>query len=590
MTNFIIKLDNNEPCVHDCKQCVFETAFADPKYAELLDCIREIDRIRDTSGNKKYADNLISKHPQIQTILDKVNDASKRIETRHEARTLPEAIRYIRNNCHTNWNKNINIIIQEIESETICHTNQYNENCFHIPIDYDIKNTWNFGIPFLEYILQQKLIVIKDQACELMACAIIFQDLDMIDYLINAGADINYKASSDSQDDVLDGYDNYVDLATTQNFEVVKHILNKGCSYAASALEFYTDPKILDEIITFINFDNMTFGDKAAIVASCFYNLNALKALERVGVIISNEMMEIIVYDHDDLVNDSLEQDALEYMISRGLSVKYLKSMYGNALSEGKQGVIQLFEKNGIFEYYKPASFLKYVVTCDSKSLQYLLNQGVDCDEDQEEIRQVFIGCMCDIHHIRLLEPYIKDPDVYLFNAVFDKLNTQYWFTENKPVIDGVCYLIDHGATSYHKSLAFFAMRHLEILHAILERKPEIDIEFDTRETLSKSSTVYCLVQDLLPNFSLAEIIIFINKNEDFESTLELILERKANLDTSRLKLLFQKCMEVLTVSNFYLVSPAPVLIRKARFLANTGYLESGFVDIFIADAEKIQS
>lgn len=585
MIYFIIRINDVEPYVQNCKQCVFETAFADPKYAEIVGCIREIDRIRDSA--KEYTDLLIAKHPSIQTIMSKINEASKRIETRHVARTLPETIRLIRDICHNNKN----IIIQEIELDMSYHTDPNNENCFHVPREYQIKNTWTFGTEFLEYIFEESLIVIQDQGCELMAIAIKSQNLGMIDYLVNAGVDINYKLQPDSPDDILDGYDDYVELAAVHNFETVKYLLNKGCHYATSALNSYDNPKILEEIIAYINLDEMSLEAKAAIVASCFFNLNALLALEKAGVMITNEMMEIIICCHDDRMDDVLEQYAIEHMISLGLNVKYFHWTYENALVEGNQKVIELFEKNGIFEHDKPASFLGYVATCNLKSLEHLLNQGVDPDEDQEEIRHVFIRSMCDVRFLRLLEPYLKDPDESLFNAVLNETNALYCVAKYEYLVDGICFLIDHGATSYCKLFAILAMRYLEVLHAILERKPEIDIEIDVKAIISAYSTVCHLVKDFLPSFSLAETIIFVNKEENFEATLELILKRKVDLDASRLQLLFQKCLEMLTEhAHYYFVPSASILIRKARFLAKHGYLESAFVDTFIASIGEVNA
>lgn len=569
MSYFIIYNKDGKPSVKTtCRQCSFEIMTENPEYTEMMHDILAI------SGNiydlnyRSLEKSLESKHPEISGVLKRVLHDNLCSETRCEAYDVDHVVKFIRYICMYH---NINdFIIQEIRPNTIYHSDKHRQGCIHIANDYERVNRWDFNVIFVKYVLEHTTEI--QTIHDFMIAAIVAEKLDVIDYLIEVGIDINDRLSFGEKytNDEFGGYSSYGNLASEHGFQVLKHIVDRGCRHFNISSIYDPDELIL--LMPHINLEDMSFKDKCDMIKECLHisNLGALKMLAEHGLIITNDIMESMYgYHYENEQHtwnycENLSLHVLNYMIDLGIEAKHFSRTYETAITNENFDVVEKIERTGIFKYFKPGDFLNAAaIDSISTMLEHLLS--LDENIDQEKISCAYINSFRSIDCMKILEPYVTNMDSNLATATLNKYLGLNFSNENDK--SAILFLMDRGAKVSKELLLYIVMSDLNFFETILLKYSEIDTSINVAKELSVYYPIN-VIQNMPQNLSLSHAAIFTSYGIDFERPLKIVLERDPNLDIDTLSLMFQTIIEHLVTNNDKSYnSVTENVVRKAHFL-----------------------
>ena len=550
----------------------------------------------------KILSSLTEKYPNIQKIVQRNPTIRPDIDTKYAACDVASISKYVSKltisllDDDDTYDRSA-LTMSEIRPNTIFHKDSYNEGIIHISNDFEVVNTWSLNTEFVKYLLENGL-TIQEHGNRLMSLAIKIHDLEMIDYLIDVGVDINYEtktgrytleygekgfyAASDRAE--LYYSHNFVELAAEESeFKVLKHILNRGCRHITSAIESCIEQETLSEIMPYFKIDEMTFAQKCEVMSTLIFagDLKALKMFEKAGFIITNEIADSINSDDDgqSLSTDYIEKQILKHLISRGISAKYYCGTYEQSVCDGEMSIMQLIEKAGIFEHYRPARFLLSTVQTSSQIMRHILDLGIDPEHDKTEIRDTFKESLRNYESMKMLEPYVKNLDSELASETLDIYAERVMSGRKNPknpknLEKGIDLLVGYGAKPTAYTLCVAAESNLQFLELILSRFPEIDVDMNVATEFMKFREI---PSEMNAKCSLIEAVIMFSPR-DFESVLNLMLQKQPDLNSDRLILLFQIMAKIYTGVR-YGQRFQQNLLSKAQFLADNQYLSQSFVE-----------
>ena len=478
--------------------------------------------------------------------------------------------------------------ILEIEPETIFHQDPYVKGTQHISCDFDVVRSWAFNTEFIKHLLQDGLTIEKD-GHYLMCLAIKIRDMKMVDYLIDVGVDINYQIERENTaafnesgfyyttrlPEIYAAH-NYADLAIeSDDFEVLRHILDRGCCYATSTIEACIYNDSIRKLMPYIKVNEMSLSSKCETLSILILSgdVDALKMFEKAGLVITNEMAD----GCGNLAINYIDSSMVKYLISLGISAKHFRVAYRQAIVDEDSETIEQIEKAGIFEYYKPAEFLAAAVLTTVETVRHILDLGVDSEQDQIEIREAFSDSLRNVKIMKILEAYVNDLDPELASQTLAKLaNFTMREGEIEMCMEGIDRLISSGAKPQINILCMTALSNMSFLELMLRKFPEIDLKMDVAKEIG---IIRGKDSEIDEKCSLLEVVVFLGPH-NFESVLNLMLERLPDLDADRLMTLFQKIAIKFSgpksiYGNYY----SQGLLKRARFLAEKEYLSHAFVE-----------
>ena len=584
MTYFIIESTQKNTLSGFCHRCSLLIMSENPEHTELVADIRAINPDLDFLMLQSTIDALSPKYSNISDILNELitHDSSNKIKTiAYGLSNLSTHMKFASTAKHT-------LTIKEIKPHLIYHESLVDVDCVHILDTYDTITEWSFGVDFLEHLLNRSL-TIAEHGHNFMMVAIRQKDLAAIDFLIKSGVDISCESGSGYTDDILRGYRNYARLVAIQQPELLTYFADQGCGHIEDAISFFQEEEELTAVMSYVDQNSMSDEDKRSMLIDCFrsWNVTAMKMFEKEGLILTKEIVDSLDIDEDDDLESPRHQyynrEMLEYMIHLGINAKHYQSTYFMALIDEDLDTMVMIEKAGIFEHYKPADFLTdAVLNSKTRMLQYLIDRGIDKTRDQSEIRYAYTHSLNDLECMKLLEPFVDNIDYEMLNKMLDTFTHYHIRYSSKcdPVINN---LIDRGAKPPEFLLAQIALSNLKFLERILRKLSYFEVRDNVEDAiLSKTNkVVLCRVRGHFEGgFNLVEVVVFINTEDDFESTLKLLLEAKPELNSTKLIFTFQKCFELLARADRseFQVPEAENLVRKAQLLIDYGYLEPTFI------------
>lgn len=567
----ILQRNNKNVPLH-CNQCILETSLGNPEDAHKIYKILEKDENDVVDIPLDIPTELFEKYPDLQKIINKILYNSIIAVGRYNASKITNISSLFMGTFSThNMDCFEDLKILEIKPSEIFH-HDVNPCFIHVSDEYEVIKTWSFNVEFIEYLLQEDLMI---ELCgyDLMTMSIMIGSLEVIDYLIDVGVDINHQ-----QDFSMLSFQNYVELAAIKGIHVLKHVLSHGCRPIVSIIGTCNIQGVLDEIMPYFKIDEMSPDEKYDLAVYLILNmdLEIIQCFEKQGLMITNEILDHI-QDDDYLAYSPIHHKTVKYLLSLGISAKFFYGSYEEALIYDKLERMEILEKAGIFEHYEPARFLNAAAKRDSKILQHILDLGIDMN--QEQLRAAFVRASpYNFENMMKLEPYIETLDLKLMNDALHQINDM----QRRMNLDrrGIDYLLDHEAEPSDFLLYSLALNDLQMLKILLEKRPEIDVMMEMPNNLSKAYIDNTIIGSSFNASNLLNIAIFFNHDSDFASTLEMMLKRPC-MDPDRLASVFERNFQaIVDCGNRGL---RPDLALKAQFLAQHGYLSSAIADTLAA-------
>lgn len=477
--------------------------------------------------------------------------------------------------CHQLENKNLNnFSFNEINVEKY-----FIHNChIHIMGEYHLVDEWRFDIPFVEYVLRDGIKVV-DKKCRFMEWAIRTENLELIDYLIDNGVNLNNKHRIQHVSGFVERID-YAYAAASTSAHVLHYMLKRGCHDLSSVISFrVVDTELVRSLIPYCIIKDWTFEQKCDVASSLVLgeSLEILQEFEAIGLEITADIMdEIIGCNNDDTsyIPCFIEEDIAYYLISKDISAIYFHDTYENACCNANLNLMNQLEKAGIFEFYRPAKFLNQAALSHKiEILEHILKCGVDPEVDKHKIEKSFPS-MCqflDAKCIALMKPYIdmSKKDLILKTAA----NYLQYSKDKSKIITMTDYFLENRALSPDDLVFMVAASRIDLLEYVFDKVN--DFNFNTR---AKVIDVMRHTTPWLNNnkwsdleMSLAEIVVFINSNSGFESTLDLLLERQL-IDPERIIEMTRQIIDIFHASNSYYI------YIKLRYLMTKGVFDKNYV------------
>ena len=283
MTYYLLQRDGENFPLH-CKQCLLETLIEDSKDAQQ---IHEILNLRKNCD--KIPADLIKKYPNMNEIIDRIFSYNWEVKDKYWACKITDIFKHFRflmNNFIDSVDADVDLpdfTLKEIKPAKIFHEDDKMTKFAHISNEYEVVNTWTYNPEFIEYLLEQG-ITMAEHGHNFMALAIEMNNLEVIDYLINAGIDINYKSNNYDEDIGCD-FSDYADLASMRNIRTLKHVLDRGCRYVESAVDACSNNGTISEIMPYFKFEEMSLDAKSKLACNLIFNnsISILKQFEKLG-------------------------------------------------------------------------------------------------------------------------------------------------------------------------------------------------------------------------------------------------------------------------------------------------------------------
>lgn len=441
------------------------------------------------------------------------------------------------------FNDKISFAEINIDNPEIVHYQQ-NSSAHIYDKGYEIIQIWNFDRSFIDFIkhLVDQGVNIIPYSLRLMKIAIYNSHIEMINELVALGVNINCGDSRSY------GLRNCAVEAVKIGGDVLRHVLDLGCKYVIDALLMciqMSNRESAQIVLSYCDIDTISPENKATLASNLIFYCTTIELFEdfqKAGLIITNEIMSKITKDEC----MSVRYHIIEYLLSIGIDIVHFHYAYTSACITGNLRLLELLEKAGIFEHFKPVDFLISAMYSSPLVVQRLLDFGIDAESNQDILCQVFVE-MCANHsdRILILEPYIELQDHSLLNDALMHLvstnrNHSYYKT-----IEGFNYLLQKGAIPSNLFIMLAAANDMLLFEHILDLELEFDVDLSLKEEdLPRVDNLISIILSRMikayQKLSLIEIVIF---SKRFEKAFIELIKRGVKLDTNRLILMFNNAL-----------------------------------------------